>query len=133
MIGKSRGVWLYAIPDSNLTVRAFPGDTDPRYGQYYFDIYDSEACRAVNSSSTFSFYCAVNDEQLFSVEETAGFQRSEILDGEERFCAPHGTKCVLKRTDEADMFFRLPIYEQAPFVHEEGLTRPVEFPLHSNL
>ncbi|KAJ7627776.1 hypothetical protein DFH06DRAFT_1006824 [Mycena polygramma] len=113
MLQNYEGV-IFHIPDTTLGVRVFPGDMHPRDGMFFFDLYDVQKRCPVNTPATYKFRMIRLDEALHSAEVAAGVRREDIKPGEERFGAPEGTPCRLKRKGAADFLFRLPVHPKVP-------------------
>ncbi|KAJ7627773.1 hypothetical protein DFH06DRAFT_1338948 [Mycena polygramma] len=112
MLQNDEGVVIFHIPDTTVGVRVFPGDMHPRDGMFFFDLYDVDKRRPVNTPAAYTFWMIWprSDKALHSMEEYAGIRREDIKPGEERYSIPEGDACRLKRKGAADFLFRIPVH-----------------------
>ena len=105
------GVVIYTIPDSEFSVRLFPGD--PAEQVYCLDFVHNDTGHPVNSPFDFELWVGAWPRsalaRVFSVEESMGLAPQAILPGEEKFALRDGYTCLLKRKGRKDMVFTVPV------------------------
>ncbi|KAJ7456909.1 hypothetical protein FB451DRAFT_598112 [Mycena latifolia] len=124
MLQNTDGVVLYPIPNSSLSIRAFPGDFHPRERCYCFDIYDTKKGKPVKSRPNFKFTSYADGKRVTSVEAAWGIAWKDIKEEEERFIASDAFACRLERPGAPPFLFQLPALPQpAPFPGSCSLCR----------
>ncbi|PIL29260.1 hypothetical protein GSI_09310 [Ganoderma sinense ZZ0214-1] len=109
----SCGVILHSIPDSDFSVRLFPGD--PAEQVHCLDFVRNDTGYPVNSPFDFELWAASAwpcspCSRVFSIEESVGLAPESILPGEEIFALrDRGYTCLLKRKEHKDLVFTVPV------------------------
>ncbi|KAF5335005.1 hypothetical protein D9611_009950 [Ephemerocybe angulata] len=113
-------VWLVPIPDDRLSIRFWDGG-DEEEREFFFDYVDLCEKKAVNSPAGYEVEAYFNLRHhlapgevgpIHSNEAWAGFSRSDIREGRERFTALACNPCVLHRPGKEDFFFTVPDYPE---------------------
>lgn len=110
-INPSSGVVVHSIPDSDFSVRLFPGD--PSEQVYCLDFVHNGTGYPVNSPFKFELWAGVWPRsalaRVFSIEEAVGLAPESILPGEEKFVLRDGQTCLFKRKGCRDVVFTVPV------------------------
>ncbi|KAI0759379.1 hypothetical protein BD413DRAFT_617837 [Trametes elegans] len=110
-------VFVQPIPDSEFSVRLFPGCTEAK--EYCLDFVRTTTGEAVNSPfPEFALFSAPGPDapigsgpvvSISPLECAFGMSRDQIPPGEEKFVVADGTTCVLQRPGHKDVRFTIPI------------------------
>ena len=112
----NQGVIVHQIPDSDFSVRLFPGD--PAEQVYCLDFVHNDTGHPVNSPFDFELWGGAWPRSMlvrgFSVEESMGLAPQAILPGEEKFALRDGYTCLLKRKGRGKgLVFTVPVRGRA--------------------
>ncbi|KAI0759373.1 hypothetical protein BD413DRAFT_597893 [Trametes elegans] len=110
-------VFVRPIPDSEFSIRLFPGCTEAK--EYCLDFVRTATGEAVNSPfPEFELFSAPGPDapigsgpvvSVSPLECSFGVSRDQIPPGEEKFVMADGTTAVLRRPGHKDVRFRVPI------------------------
>ncbi|KAI0639053.1 hypothetical protein C8Q77DRAFT_1222394 [Trametes polyzona] len=112
-----KNVFIRPIPDSEYSIRLFPGSlTD---AEFCLDFVETATGKAVNSPFEYELWGVENPEiwwltstmvgRIQSAEVAHGIKQEDILPGEERFVLRDGQSCMLVRPGKRSLFFTVPI------------------------
>ncbi|KAI0643157.1 hypothetical protein C8Q79DRAFT_210856 [Trametes meyenii] len=130
------GVFVRALPDSDYSIRLFPGSLVA--SEYCLDFVRTATGEAVNSPFPFQLYCGPNPSapmgtgpamQLRPLEHAFGISQKEIAPGEEKFLLRDGQTCLLRRPGHKDVQFVVPI-RRRPEAPRPSNTHFLELPQH---
>ncbi|KAI9062948.1 hypothetical protein FKP32DRAFT_1572780 [Trametes sanguinea] len=110
-------VFTRPIPDSNYSIRLFPGSLT--LAEYCMDFVDNATGEAVNSPFEHELWSVPNPEtpwltapmagKLRSAERGCGIKPEDILPGEEKYFLRDGQTCVLVRPGKRSVRFTVPV------------------------
>ncbi|KAI0642957.1 hypothetical protein C8Q79DRAFT_198853 [Trametes meyenii] len=109
-------VFIEAIPDSEYSIRLFPGSLSN--SEYCLDFIDSRTGEPVNSPFKFDLICVpdpnapIGSDPMFRMrplECAFGIEADKIKPGNEKFVFRDGQHCVLRRPGLRDVRFTIPI------------------------
>ncbi|KAI0642955.1 hypothetical protein C8Q79DRAFT_980828 [Trametes meyenii] len=128
-------VFVQAIPDSQYSIRLFPGSL--HNSEYCLDFVDSRTGEPVNSPFKFDLICLPSPNApigsgpmvgMRPLECAFGMEADKIPPGEEKFLFRDGQHCILRRPGLRDVRFTIPIRRRPQAVLPTPDAHFLEFP-----
>ncbi|KAI0671095.1 hypothetical protein C8Q78DRAFT_1033965 [Trametes maxima] len=130
-------VFVQALPDSDYSVRLFPGSL--QNSEYCLDFVHSRTGEPVNSPFKFDLICVPDPNapigsgpvyRMRPLECAFGIEANEIRPGSEKFLFRDGQHCVLRRPGLRDVRFTIPIRRRPQAVLPTPDAHFLQFPQH---
>ncbi|KAI0351331.1 hypothetical protein OH77DRAFT_1429880 [Trametes cingulata] len=129
-------VYTRPIPDSEYSIRLFPGALDA--AEYCMDFVETATGHPVNSPFEFELWSVPNPDtpwltasmtmQLRSIERARRMKLEDILPGEEKFILRDGQTCMLIRPGKCLVRFTVPVRPQPQIGQPEDVVHVLDFP-----
>ncbi|KAI9061218.1 hypothetical protein FKP32DRAFT_1678544 [Trametes sanguinea] len=122
------GVLQFAIPDSNYSIRLWPGPVE--HAIYCLAFIDNATQKYINVPTDHTLWHmpppsapwlpGSGSVELVSVERSMGIDPKDIIEGEEKYFLRDGMTCVLSRPDKENALFTVPLRQQPRGLYDDA-------------